>query len=556
VIGESEPGELNVVDLHDGSRLKLRKVEEDYDPTDRAKAAMRLMDAAEQQEFITGLLYYDPSRPSYAEAAGCPRTPLASLPTSACGRRPRRSSACCSATAEAGAAREARRRRRDAAGVAGAAAGRVPTPLVDTHLAFAWARTVMVATRLGVFEALSSGPERAERGRDAAARRRADTAPARRAHRHGVPPPRRRRVATRWRVARRWLTRSLAGRGGRQGALRLRRVGASSSTTTATSSAASRSACTRWLGRSGPRPPRVATGRPSDGRGSVATAADRRRLGALPARPARPGHGLEREVARRTPVPAAPRALLDLGGAHGALRGRAVRRHRALRATVLDLPEAVAASAPLLAANGLGERLTHRVGDALTATSARRPGTWCWPRSSPITSDDDSNRRLARRSRGRCGRAACTWSRTWCGPPTRVRRGARGSERCSTSTSRPPAAPAPSPSRPCAPGRRCRSRAAPERMDADPAGDGAAGRRQVPLSVGPARRRPCALARALEPAPAETARRSSRCAGRGRRTSASGRMSAAWSRRPARIARRRGRCVRLRAGRDPGAVVG
>jgi hypothetical protein len=33
--------------------------------------------------------------------------------------------------------------------------GRIPTPLVDTHLAFAFARTLMVAVRLGVFEALA-----------------------------------------------------------------------------------------------------------------------------------------------------------------------------------------------------------------------------------------------------------------------------------------------------------------------------------------------------------------------------------------------------------------
>lgn len=83
VIGETEPGELTTVDLHDGSRLKLRKVEEGYDPTDRAAAVQRLMQAERTQEFITGLLYYDRSRPSYAEAARLPETPLALLPDEA-----------------------------------------------------------------------------------------------------------------------------------------------------------------------------------------------------------------------------------------------------------------------------------------------------------------------------------------------------------------------------------------------------------------------------------------------------------------------------------------
>jgi len=80
VIGESEPGELTVVDLHDGSRLKLRRVEEEHDPRNRVAAMARLMEAERTQEFITGLIYYDPSRPSYAEAARLPETPLALLP--------------------------------------------------------------------------------------------------------------------------------------------------------------------------------------------------------------------------------------------------------------------------------------------------------------------------------------------------------------------------------------------------------------------------------------------------------------------------------------------
>jgi len=83
VIAESEPGELTMVDLHDGSRLKLRKVEEGHDPTDREAVIVRLIQAERRQEFITGLLYYDASRPSYAEAARLPATPLSMLPDSA-----------------------------------------------------------------------------------------------------------------------------------------------------------------------------------------------------------------------------------------------------------------------------------------------------------------------------------------------------------------------------------------------------------------------------------------------------------------------------------------
>jgi 2-oxoglutarate/2-oxoacid ferredoxin oxidoreductase subunit beta len=80
VLEQGEPGGLSVVELHDGSQLKLRRLEADFDPTDREAAVRRLLRAASAQEFITGLVYYDPSRPSFAEAARLPETPLAALP--------------------------------------------------------------------------------------------------------------------------------------------------------------------------------------------------------------------------------------------------------------------------------------------------------------------------------------------------------------------------------------------------------------------------------------------------------------------------------------------
>lgn len=69
------------------------------------------------------------------------------------------------------------------------------------------------------------------------------------------------------------------------------------------------------------------------------------------------------EVARRTPVPASPRRLLDIGGGHGALAAAFCRRHPGLTAQVLDLPEAVEHAAPLLAEEELGDRLSHWPGD-------------------------------------------------------------------------------------------------------------------------------------------------------------------------------------------------
>jgi SAM-dependent methyltransferase len=72
------------------------------------------------------------------------------------------------------------------------------------------------------------------------------------------------------------------------------------------------------------------------------------------------------ELARRLPVPKAASDMLDIGGSHGYYSVVLCRRHDGLRAVVLDLPEAVEHAAPLLAAEGMGERVIHRSGNALT----------------------------------------------------------------------------------------------------------------------------------------------------------------------------------------------
>lgn len=71
------------------------------------------------------------------------------------------------------------------------------------------------------------------------------------------------------------------------------------------------------------------------------------------------------EVARRLPVPAGATAMLDIGGSHGYYSVCACRQHGGLRSTILDLPQAVAQAALILAAEGMGDRVTHRAGNAL-----------------------------------------------------------------------------------------------------------------------------------------------------------------------------------------------
>jgi SAM-dependent methyltransferase len=74
------------------------------------------------------------------------------------------------------------------------------------------------------------------------------------------------------------------------------------------------------------------------------------------------------EVARRVLLPRGAATMLDVGGGHGAYSVAFCRRYRQLQATVLDVAEAVDAAAPLLASEGEGpaERVRHRVGNALT----------------------------------------------------------------------------------------------------------------------------------------------------------------------------------------------
>jgi drug/metabolite transporter (DMT)-like permease len=73
------PGEATVVELHDGTLLMLRKLERDYDPTDRSAAARLLEESRQKQELATGLLYVHPDQPALQEMLGQVEAPLAGL---------------------------------------------------------------------------------------------------------------------------------------------------------------------------------------------------------------------------------------------------------------------------------------------------------------------------------------------------------------------------------------------------------------------------------------------------------------------------------------------
>ncbi len=74
------PGTVEQVTMHDGSRLRLRKLEEEYDPTDRARALARLAESHAKEEVLTGVLFVDTQAPTFLELLDMTERPLATLP--------------------------------------------------------------------------------------------------------------------------------------------------------------------------------------------------------------------------------------------------------------------------------------------------------------------------------------------------------------------------------------------------------------------------------------------------------------------------------------------
>jgi 2-oxoglutarate ferredoxin oxidoreductase subunit beta len=77
-----DPGTTINVTMHDGSQLLLRKLEEDYDPTNRIEAIRRLNQAHEKGEVLTGVFYVNTKAPNFVDLLNMTDEPLASLPES------------------------------------------------------------------------------------------------------------------------------------------------------------------------------------------------------------------------------------------------------------------------------------------------------------------------------------------------------------------------------------------------------------------------------------------------------------------------------------------
>jgi 2-oxoglutarate ferredoxin oxidoreductase subunit beta len=79
---EYDPGSTVSVTMHDGSHLQLRKLEENYDPTDRIAAMKRLSEAHDAGEVLTGVFYVNTKAPSFLDMLNMVDQPLATLPES------------------------------------------------------------------------------------------------------------------------------------------------------------------------------------------------------------------------------------------------------------------------------------------------------------------------------------------------------------------------------------------------------------------------------------------------------------------------------------------
>jgi 2-oxoglutarate/2-oxoacid ferredoxin oxidoreductase subunit beta len=77
---EYEPGSTTEVKMHDGSRLFLKKVSENYSPTDKMAALRLIRETGATGEYATGILYIEPEKHDLTTLMNLVDEPLATLP--------------------------------------------------------------------------------------------------------------------------------------------------------------------------------------------------------------------------------------------------------------------------------------------------------------------------------------------------------------------------------------------------------------------------------------------------------------------------------------------
>jgi 2-oxoglutarate ferredoxin oxidoreductase subunit beta len=75
-------GEEIMVQMHEGPAIRLKKIDREYNPRDKFEAIKLLLDAQANQNFVTGLIYFDEKRGTIQDVMALDDMPLVDMPES------------------------------------------------------------------------------------------------------------------------------------------------------------------------------------------------------------------------------------------------------------------------------------------------------------------------------------------------------------------------------------------------------------------------------------------------------------------------------------------
>jgi 2-oxoglutarate ferredoxin oxidoreductase subunit beta len=80
ISAEIAEGEVKEVEMHDGSKLRIKKLGREYDPTSKFDALKMIEEANKNGEILTGVYYVDTTKPNFLDMLSIDDAPLATLP--------------------------------------------------------------------------------------------------------------------------------------------------------------------------------------------------------------------------------------------------------------------------------------------------------------------------------------------------------------------------------------------------------------------------------------------------------------------------------------------
>ena len=80
ISAEIAEGEVKEVEMHDGSKLRIKKLGREYDPTSKFDALKMIDEANKNGEILTGVYYVDTNKPNFLDMLSIDDAPLATLP--------------------------------------------------------------------------------------------------------------------------------------------------------------------------------------------------------------------------------------------------------------------------------------------------------------------------------------------------------------------------------------------------------------------------------------------------------------------------------------------